>query len=339
MNKFYLFILLLLCSCSGNENGKPDKPFPKTIRLEANKIGIKEIIKPVLITVLDTYLVIQNEYIPNHHCFFIYSLEDYKFLYSFGKLGRGPDEYIAPRLIQNSKDNILSVFDQASRWIHNFQITDTEPVLIEKNKIEDARKEPFQELSYLNDSIILLLRHDFELCSYNINESRFLEKFSFETDLKRKLGDSYKPSLESYHFSNYTDQIVIGHRHINKLSTGKIEKYGFSINNKELKSTNIGKDIYENISYYPYVTATRDHIFAQYYGFPLRRLQPFPMNVKKRVFNFYLEVYDWSLNPLILLEFDSEILRCTINEKSKTIYTWNPSEDFDYLLVYKYDFE
>lgn len=35
-----------------------------------------------------------------------------------------------------------------------------------------------------------------------------------------------------------------------------------------------------------------------------------------------------------MLEFDSDILRCTIDEKRKKIYTWNLLKDFDYLLCY-----
>ena len=335
---FIFYIIFLWYSCSYHENRELNEIFPKTIKLEAEKITIREIIKAGLILVLDDYLVVQNEYIPNEDCFFIYSLDSYKFLYSFGKLGQGPDEYIAHRLIQNSKNNILSIFDQASREIDNFRLTDTEPVFIERNRIEDDRREPFQEFSYLNDSLILLLRWDYELCSYNINDSRFISTFSFETDIKRKLEGNYNASLEAYHFSNYKDKIIIGHNYINNLSIGKIENGRFVMNNKVLTNSEISPHILRNKLYYLYVSTTSDHIFAQYYGLPFMQLQPFPINMGKRTFSFYLEVYDWNLNPLVLLELDSDFLRCAVDEKRKTIYTWNPLEDFDYLLVYKYDF-
>ena len=338
MKKYVGFsIMLFFISCSNGENRELNEKFPRMIRLKAEKIEIKEIIKPGLILLLDNYLIVQNEYNHSEDCFFVYSLEPFKFLYSFGRLGQGPDEYIAHRLIQNSNGNVLSVFDQSSRYIHNFHITDTEPVLIEKNRIEDNRREPFQELSYLNDSIILLLKYDYTLCSYNINEKIFLDEFNFETDIKKKLGENYKLSLETYHFSNYKDKIVIGHNYINTLSAGKIENNKFIINNKKLTSSGVNQSLYKNSLYYLYTTTTSEHIFAQYYGLPFIQLQPFPINMKKRNFNFYIEVYDWNLNPLVLLEFDSDILRCAIDEKNKTIYTWNPLEDFDYLLVYKYD--
>ena len=94
----------------------------------------------------------------------------------------------------------------------------------------------------------------------------------------------------------------------------------------------------DNIWYYPYVFATAEYIFAQYYGMQFRRFQRFPINKKENIHSFYFEVYDWNLKPVVLLEFDSDIWRCAIDEKRKIIYTWNDLEDFDYLLVYEYDF-
>ena len=333
--RFLTVFLFVLCSCS-SENRQLNKEFSKTIRLESQKIEINEIIKPGLILVLDDYLVIQNEYTPNHDCFFVYSLDAYKFLYSFGRLGSSPNEFIAHRLIQNSTDNILSIFDQASRYIHNFRLTDTAPILMDKHRIEDGCKQPFQEFSYLNDSIILVLRHDHTLCSYNIREGRFLDELVIKTDIKTKSGEGYNPSMESFHFSNYKDKIVVGHQFINSLSVGKIENGRFLFDNKELTSTEINKSMLQNNVYYLYVSTTSEHIFAQYYGLPFMQMQPFPINMGKRIFKFYLEVYDWDLKPLVLLEFDSDMLRCAIDEKTKTIYTWNPLDDFDYLLVYKF---
>ena len=332
-----VLILLFFVSCTNN--GKKEiNEFPKKINLESKKIEIKEIIKPVSILVLDNYLVVQNEFDPNVDCFFIYSLENFRFLYSFGNLGQGPDDYIAHTLIKNSSGNIFSVFDQATRIIRNFLLSDTEPVLIEKNIIGDNRREPIQELSYLNDSIILLLKWDYELCSYNVKTHELLDSFYFETDIKKKLGANYNQSLETNHFSNHKNKIVIGHQFINKLSVGKIENNRFVINDKKLTSKRINKDLFKNIWYYTIVTATSDYIFAQYYGLPFINFQPFPRNKNKRIHSFYFEVYDWSLNPLVLIELDSDILRYTIDEKNKTIYTWNPLEDFDHLLVYSYDF-
>ena len=331
---FLLLSLFLLYSCSSNESRQLDKTFPQTIKLEADKIKINEVIKPVLILVLDDYLVVQNEYIFGEHCFFVYSLESFEFLYSFGRLGQGPKEYIAPRLIQNSKDNILSIFDQNSRAINNFQLTDIEPIFIKENIIEDNRNEPFQELSYINDSIILLLKYDYEICLYSINESRFLDTFSFKENLTET---TYSHTLDSYHFSNNNGQIVFGSSFVNDLSVGKIENNKFVIDNKK-PSIEFNKNPYKNHLYYLYVKATSNHIFAQYYGYLFMQMQPLPINLGKRSFDFLIEVYDWNLNPLVLLELDSNILRYAVDENRKTIYTWNPLADFDYLLLYKYDF-
>lgn len=331
--------LLLAFSCSTNNSERFSKAFPETIKLTAEKVKINEVINPVLILLLDDYLVVQNEYHFNMDCFFVYSLDTFDFLFSFGRLGQGPGEYIAPRLVQNSQGNILSVFDQASRRIDNFQITDTKPILLNEMRIKDARREPFQELSWLNDSIIILLSHDYALLSYNINKNQFIDTLRFNTDIRSKLGAGHTSFLESFHFGNYNNQIVVGHNFIDKLSIGSIYNGKFTFNNKNLTSVNVSSTVLNNRVHYLFVAGTSNYIFAQYYGLPFRQMQPFPVNIGRRNLNFYIEVYDWNLSPVALLKFDNAMLRFAVDEKRKKILTWNPLEDFDYLLVYRYNFQ
>ena len=46
-------------------------------------------------------------------------------------------------------------------------------------------------------------------------------------------------------------------------------------------------------------------------------LQPFPINIGLRNFKTLFEVYDWELNEKALVEFDSDIFRCAVDEKER----------------------
>jgi len=45
-------------------------------------------------------------------------------------------------------------------------------------------------------------------------------------------------------------------------------------------------------------------------------------------------VYDWSHNPVARLKFDNDLIKLCVDEERHKIYTWNPVEDFDNILVY-----
>ena len=74
-----------------------------------------------------------------------------------------------------------------------------------------------------------------------------------------------------------------------------------------------------------------------YLGLEATILQPFPINMKGRHFDFYIEVYDWNLAPVARLKFDNDLIKLCIDEERHKIYTWNPMKDFDNILVYSID--
>ena len=333
--------LLLVSAC--NDQVRETKEFPKHIVLTANKKEINEVIKPVNMVIHGNFLIIQNDRIPDAACFYVYTLDSLEYLYSFGSLGGGEEEFVAPRIIYHNSDNALfSVFDQRTRNIKMYDITD-EGASLKSNdiRVNEPTGFPLQELAFLNDSILLYLTTDNYLVSYNINAGNIIDSIGFETGIESALGDKYNQTIDFFHFANQNNKIVMGHNFIDKLSLNECRDDGMFehklLSLKSNVSNNINGKLYENIYRYIYVNSTSDLIFAQYSGYKFKTLQPFPMNIGKRHFDFLMEVYDWDLNPKALLEFDNDILRCTIDERRKRIITWDPLSDLDHLLVYSYD--
>ena len=103
-----LLLVLLFPGCKQNADRIYNPEFQKIYKIEPDFHKINEIIRPVDMIVLDDYLVIQNDILPNERCLFVYNLETLDFLYSFVNCGNGPEEFLAPALVQNDKENFLT---------------------------------------------------------------------------------------------------------------------------------------------------------------------------------------------------------------------------------------
>jgi len=316
------------------------KEFPNRLLLTADKLKINEVIRPVNLAVHNDFLIIQNDDISEMPCFYVYSLDSLEYLYSFGRLGGSSEEFVSPLICTDDGSDLFRVFDQGTRSLKSYRITDKAALLKHNTKVEDPTGYPLQEAVMLNDSILMYLTVDNYVVSYNINAANTIDSIAFETGLQDLLGHSYNKTIDFFHFSAYKGRIVTGHNFIDRLSTdecssdGTFKRGGVSL--KDVRHQWYKDDLYENLYRYIYVYGTSNLVFAQYSGYEFKALQPFPINHGKRHFDFLMEVYDWDLNPKVLLEFDNDFLRCAIDERRKRIITWDFLKDFDFLLVYDY---
>ncbi|MDR3236078.1 MAG: 6-bladed beta-propeller [Prevotellaceae bacterium] len=238
--------------------------------LKANKIPIKETLNPVKILMLDDYFIFQNDYISGEDCFYVYS-KSMKFCYSFGRLGQGPGEFIAPTPAQGSKENKLAIYDAAFDKLTDYDISDTKAEWIKDYKFPDRTiKFPVQQISYVDDTTILfrvMSNEGVMLYSYNIQSNYMIDTLSFETKIKEQMVE-YNSTFDDFCFSNYGRKYVISFAFIDEVVTGTLDAVGkFPKMNYKLKHTRMNKDIADNISYYPLdPAATGDCVYTPYYG-------------------------------------------------------------------------
>lgn len=345
-NIHVIILIFLLFSCNQNNNERILNDFKRDITLVAEKIPIKEILNPIDIVVLEDYIVIQNERLHDEDCFFVYKKNaHYDFLYSFGRIGQGKGEFIAPKVVQNCSENKLSVFDNAHYTIRSFLLKDDTTDFIVETKIT-KRTYPIQEISYVNDSIIMfraINNVENRLFCYNLSTNSSVDSVAFESSFSKKLGDSYNTTLDVFNFSNYKNKFISGFNYINDLKAGKLDSnFHFSDNNSyKLQNDNftptVKSKIYDNYFYYMFPVAKEKYIYAIYMGRKTKELQPFPINIGTRHFDSYIEVYDWSMNKIVRLKPDNDFIRISVDEKDNAFYTWNLLEDFDFLLKYNID--
>jgi hypothetical protein len=336
------FICFLIFGCTDYaKNRIINEGFPPMSILIPEKIKINEVLNPGAIVLLEDFLVVQNEYNPTEDCFFVYTRDNIKFCYSFGSLGQsGTDnEYIAPRVIQNNSENIFTVFDQSTRSIYYYDMLPDRVVFKKKERIndKDETRFPLQEISFVNDSILLFTTLFGDICSYNITADSIIDRKHFITGLKDELGVNYDLEYDSFQFSNKGNRIVIGFMFINKVIVGELDNnyyMHFKEEKNAINALDFDQDKYSNTVYYMFMLSSDKYLYAQYMGLPFKVFQPFPLNLDGRNFKTLMEVYDWEMNKKAIIDFNLDVLRFTLDEKNKCLYTWNPLEDFDYL--YKY---
>ena len=295
------------------------------------------------IVISDDYIVIQNERLPNEDCFFVYEKnEPYDFLYSFGRIGAGNGEFIAPKIIRGCSGNRLSVFDNAHSTIKQFELKDDKANFIAEVEIQKGIY-PLQEIAYVNDSILMFRVTNNvanQLFCYNMNTHSNIDSIAYMSSFPEKLGNAYNTTLDVFNFSNYKHKFVAGFNYINELKKGELTAdYHFSNKNScELQNDDFTpytkSNIYDNYFYYMFPVAGEKYIYAIYMGRKARELQPFPINLGMRYFDPYIEVYDWAMNPIARLKPDNDFLRIAVDRQENVFYTWNPFEDFEFLLQY-----
>lgn len=275
---------------------------------------------------------------PDEDCFYVYSLDSLRFLYSFARYGQGPGEYIAPALVQNGNGNCLSVFEQASFKMRKFELGEEAAVMSGEYGIELEDPRPWQEIYYRNDSILVFSTLDNEIKTYNLNSHGVADTYRFHSDLEDRMGGNYNQSFDSFHFSCEQERLFIAFHFNNLIVQGSVDDAGkIAISDTEIRYNHpLNETLFDNRYYYMYVTSTADLNFAQYAGYSFRRLQPFPLNMGKRKFDMLLEVYSSTGRPLAVLDLQHDILRCKVDGVRKRIFTWNTLEDFDHLFVYDY---
>lgn len=335
-----LIVLLIFTSCSEDTTRILSREFPVTHELTARKIPIKEVLNPIDLIKTTDYFIFQNEYVSGEDCFFVFD-RALNFCYSFGRLGQGPQEYIAPRLIYGAKkDNQVSIIDSQTDIITEFKLEALKPRFISETQIAETYF-PTQYISYVNDSILAYEVQNNDgsfLYSYNLSSKRIVDTLVFATPFKKMMNSKFNPNIEDFKVSINDATLLTTFNFINEVRIGTILKDGkfemdktFSSDNCELNSI---EDIDSNTLFYLFPQITEKYVYAPYYGLPFLSMKPFPFNLKGRSMMKHIEVYDLEKKPIARLSLDGEFLKFIIDEKAKKLYTWDFLKDFDYLLEY-----
>jgi hypothetical protein len=331
-NKYILIILSLaiLCSCGSSEQRTDSKFNVSTEESIIQSIKIDQILKPLDIAIGDDYLCILHDETSNEEQIYVYDAENLDFKYKFARKGLGPKETIALDMVKTLRGDTLDIVDQANHKRLTYLLTDNGPSFLEESTILIPNKGPLQELYWVNDSTLIFNTTMGDLITYNTNRDAIIDQINISDNIDCH-DDDYKRTISSFHFSVQNNNVIVGMRNFNVMYKIRLNK-SCQFDRKDipnLSSDGLNLDnMYDNVVYYVYINTGSNFILAQYYGLKMKSLQPFPVNLGKRIFRYELILLDSQLKPIKKYCPNVDIVRVFLDEKRQRIYFWDAFDDF-----------
>lgn len=341
---FYLLLLVqvLITGCGKDPDVINRFSEDITYNLKAEKIEINEILEPGYSVKTDDYLIFFGESGKNRDLFYVYSLDNLEFLYSFGTNGNARNEFLltCPAYYPLA-GNKFYVTDPYKRNLFVYELNDNKETLVDIHNLEIPITQPLGIVSMLNDSILLfnlVNAEDSFLSSYNLKKSEVIDTVTFDLHLRSLLGNDYNPTINSFSLGDLTGRdVFVAHTYIDEITKLRLnDDYTFETNSVELhndtKKPYSGNSMSDALMYYGFLRHQSDYVAAT--RVCKGGLSMHPMNPLVS-YDFDLEIYDTNLNPVALLKFDQNFLRFELDLERGYIYSWDVLKGFD--AIHRYD--
>lgn len=331
-----LFLFLTSCDIKNNRNTFIVKGFPINIELNSTTIDIPiNILAPSAITILEDKLLIFDNV--KDSLFKVFNLPAIDYLYSYGNLGRGPDEFIFVNFHYiKAINNELELVDNGrlKRLMIN-QYGFTTKKVITLPRLEN----PINSPQRINDSIYvadnIFTSDESEHLLINVNMKKIIGKFGRypNDDLNIKDNVQKYQIYKKFNISSPAgNHFAVFYKYFNRIkiynSSGDLQK---SINLEDCKIQKFSIEHRERNTIYFYT----DPFATEKYFYALRINIP-GIEYKKNFDTFRPEllIWDWDGNPTARCILDRPITSFTISEKYREIYGVNSMTESK---VYKFD--
>lgn len=356
MRLLYLLLFSFLISCNTqNTNGDIDTAADLTItetaaeeifpalfpgETELNEDVFGEVIEltgtshPVeqIFKVRETQLLVRNDtlLIKNQvgdDNFMVFSLPAFRFIKSFGRIGKGPGEFSGPSIIQSSNpDYLFSVYSINGKVYHitkSFEIIDSGIAFDTKRQLYDANKIcAASEDVYYYVGVAPIAK---EIYRYSLKDS------VPETPIKKLSVKGFEgwASYTGYLGANIgKDRLVFAYKYFKKIVftdlSGNNERIvNFDTNSKTEKQSNISILGPSSVTYYWGLSAQKEYVYLLYSG----RTPIEVMEEKKNLtYYIYVEQFDWNGNPIRKFKLDRWGYFC-VDDKEENIYLASTDEE------------
>jgi len=311
------------------------KSFPLNIELKGSTIKTTvNILNPKGIGISgDKVLIYDNV---QKDLFKVFKLPNLEHIYSWGNMGRGPDEFtfIDDNYIR-CFDNELELVDHGTlkRFVVNSNC------LVIKSTVElPTLQNPINNMQKINDSFYIA-NNIFEDVEYehiliDVKSNRITNKFGKYPDdgLNIKKGiDNYQIYYKSNISNPDREKFIVFYMYFNKIKIynghGNIEKI-IILEDKEIDKYKIEhRD--DNPLYFGIPYATENYFYVL-------RLNQTENEIVGNIDNFKPEllIWDWDGNPIANFKLDKPIIRFAVSEKHKKLYATSVMEEDE---IYTFD--
>jgi hypothetical protein len=330
---FYFIIGFYVCSCQSDESGlfETTVALPLSDTLKSREISIVNhtgLLNPVkIINVDDKYLVISES--REEDLFQVYSLPELDYLYSWGRQGRGPDEFMFTPLVEiNTADENIILYELGLQQLRIYTVTDT--AFVKKEEISlsyENQLDPLTHIRRLNDSLFVAdygtafedTNHEYIALQPGINEPLFTFGNYPESDLE---------GMERYFRYTKTNAanpdgekfaaFYLYHNLVKIFNSNGVELKAIQINDPFI-SVDPAEDDYFLFRFL--LTATETYLYSL--GINTSR-QEFSDNIES--IKTTLEIWNWDGQPVFRSVFDEPVHGFTVSEKYNRIYAFSSLE-------------
>lgn len=319
MKSYYYLIFLLILSCKQQDGFKKiyiqESIFTDTLYATSKEIDTK-LLMPIRSLVLNDKLVIYNR--TENEMFKIFQLPELNYLYSYGKIGRGPNEFMRiPDSGVNKYKNRLTVVDNI--MYNEFEVTSDgfykrNELILKMDVLGIDNFQLVSDSSYISDNKTCDKNKEYNLI--NLKNKRLINQFGnypkFTKQIKncediKLCGTKINSSRQSdgriaalYLFMNKIKIFANTGDLITDIIIGKEQSLS-QVPNENSKLYRIG------------VCSDEKHIYVLYAGVSEEE-------AIQKAFNTKFEIWDWDGKLLKTYVLDQSILSFDVSLKYKRIY-------------------
>lgn len=312
---------LYFFSCQSNESSKKViREIPDSGNLISKEITLaKAALLPSKILLFEDKAVIFDN--KKEELFKVYSLPDFSFLYSFGKIGEGPDEFrfVDANSLQRLENNLVVV---SSLNMIKVRLGEEGAILGETFDLITSNSEPVNRLLLVNDSIYVsdifdaipgAPEHQMTRLGLNEEVTKFGKYPQIPSDNNLPEGSLYREYLKTMVVNPKDGRMAAFYSHQNLIKFYSTK--GDLLEEIEVESTLEDYSEEETPMYRVEPYATDEHIYVMYVGKTKKEVEE-----QFETFRPHLEIWDWEGNLLQRFSFDRPITTFAFSKKFQKLY-------------------
>ena len=288
-----------------------------------------------IISIGDQYLILTNS--QENSLFKVYALPDLTFLYSWGKQGRGPDEFlVAPITNLNQVDERVYVYELGTRELKSYQVTDSTFSNLRTNSISyEGQTNVHTSLTVVTDSLVIAeygkehADDDYEYIALEPDNETPKFKFGdYLTDDQQGF-ERYFSDFKTTAASPNSHRIASFYLYHNRLKI--FDDKGELLHNRQVRDSELlNRDIIQGeFQYRIIMDVSESFIFSM--GIYKNR-EEIADSTDNMMTTF--EIWDWNGKPLQRVRFDRFINHFTVSDELQKVYGYSDLINDE---IYEYD--
>jgi len=311
-----------------------EKDFGEVIELQGTSHPVDQIFKvsECEFIALDSILIVKNQ--NNQEMFMAFSLPDFTFLKSFGRLGRGPGEFQYPSLVKDeSGEFICFIYERTNDHLYslNKELEISElPIQFEKGtkKYSDKQLYGISSMNFFYVESIRMGKAIFGLSSdIDTTKTTLIKSLVFSDEHK-----NWAAYIGDFGVNGKKNRAVFAYKYFKRLvfldfenETSKTVFFDLPIKTK--KGDNVSMLDPSNISHYWGMSSNEKYVYILYSG---RTPIEVTKELNKSSGYIYVEKFDWNGNPVSKYKLDHWGYFC-VNQEENMIYLASTTDEHPFV--------